>query len=342
MKINKTSKEEKTEILSFKDQNAAYTYAVESQPDPTFGMADMGDDHLGNFFSRPLNIASFDWSTSVADFYEEFNPWTLYFENPRVINRINNFYMLRSKLHVKILINGNGFHYGKLLVNYTPLSTNDQLTLDRGLIETDNIAASQRPHIYLDPTNSTGGDMILPFVYPLNGVSIPLADWRDLGVMSIRKLNRLKHANGATDTVTISVFAWAEDITLSVPTNADSVALSGQCAYEKLDCQADEYGTGPISRPAAITANWMGKLRNAPVIGLYARATELAASAVSGIAQIFGYSRPAILNDIVPYRPAYVGNMVNTNMPDSTTKLSIDAKQEVTIDPRTMGLAGTD
>lgn len=339
--INKTPTTEKEQILSFKDQNASYTYAVDSAPDPTYGIADMGDDHLESFFSRPLNIASFEWAPTLS-FYEEINPWSLYFENPRVINRINNFYMMRAKLHVKILINGNGFYFGKLLANYRPLHLSDDLTLDRGLVPVDNIAASQRPHVYIDPTDSTGGDLILPFVYPYNGLSIPLAAWREMGRLSIRELTPLKHSNGATTPITITVFAWAEDVSLSVPTNADSTALSNQCTYELLDPQADEYGTGPISRPAAITANWMGKLRNAPVIGMYARATELAASAVSGIAQIFGYSRPAVLNDIVPYRPTYVGNMANTNMPDSTTKLSLDAKQEITIDPRTMGLSGVD
>jgi hypothetical protein len=57
---------------------------------------------------------------------------------------------------------------------------------------------------------------------------------------------------------------------------------------------------------------------------------------------MFGYSRPAVLSDIVPYKPTYVGNMANANVPDSTTKLTLDAKQEVTIDPRTVGLLDTD
>jgi hypothetical protein len=37
-----------------------------------------------------------------------------------------------------------------------------------------------------------------------------------------------------------------------------------------------------------------------------------------------------------------MGNLANTNMPDTSTKLSVDVKQELTIDPRTVGLGSTD
>jgi hypothetical protein len=104
----------------------------------------------------------------------------------------------------------------------------------------------------------------------------------------------------------------------------------------------DEYGTGPVSRPAGIVAKIAGKLTSVPYIGMYARATEIAAGAVSTVATMFGYSRPIVLEDIRPYKPTYLGNMANTNVPDSCQKLTLDVKQETTIDPRVMGLGDTD
>ena len=104
----------------------------------------------------------------------------------------------------------------------------------------------------------------------------------------------------------------------------------------------DEYGTGPISRPAGIVAKAAGALSKVPGIGMYALATQMAASTVSGIASMFGYSRPITLADIQPYKPTYLGNMANTNVPDTSQKLTLDAKQELTVDPRVMGLGSTD
>lgn len=243
-------------------------------------------------------------------------------------------------MHVKFILNGNGFHYGRAIASYLPLHTFDEFTKDRSFFIEDIVEASQRPHIYLDPTKSQGGTLDLPFVWEANALDIPDQEWRDMGDIIIHGMQNLKHANGATDSVTISVFAWATDVVLSIPTANEPGALSPQCGeYEP---QADEYGSGPISRPATIIARAAGALSNAPGIGLYAKATQLAASAVASIATAFGYSRPAIISDIVPFRPTYAGNMSNSNVPDSTTKLTLDCKQELTIDTRTFGLDGTD
>jgi hypothetical protein len=68
----------------------------------------------------------------------------------------------------------------------------------------------------------------------------------------------------------------------------------------------------------------------------------MGASAMANVAQLFGYARPNDISDIKPLRPAYMGNMANTMIPDSATKLTLDPKQELTVDPKTMGLGSDD
>jgi hypothetical protein len=320
-------------MVAFKDATSTWEYRVDSDPDYTFGICDSNDADLGNFFSRPVKIQSYSWGTGTT-LFENFRPWSDYFNNPRVLNRISNYNLLRAKLHLKFVINGNGFHYGRAIASYLPLPDDDDFATTRSFFPQDLIAASQRPHVYLDPTLSQGGDMILPFFWQENALNIPRAEWSAMGEVFIQTIQGLKHANGANDSVTISVFAWAEDVSLAVPTSVEPGTIVPQAQ--------DEYGTGPISRPASVVAKAAGALRDAPIIGPYARATEIAASATSAVATNFGFSRPAILDSIVPYRPTAFGNVANTNMPDSTTKLTTDAKQELTVDSRTTGLAGTD
>lgn len=368
VKINEQNNVQR-EILSFADQNAGFDYAVGSQLDATFGAADTGDDTLQNFFSRPIKIQSYGWGTGT-NLFETFNPWQDFWENDRVINRITNYNLLRCKLCVKFVLNGNGFHYGRAIASYLPLHNNDGFTKDRAFFQEDVVEASQRPHVYLDPTNSQGGTLCLPFVWEYNAMSVPRQDWRDMGDIIIHGLQNLKHANGATDSVTVSVFAWAEDVVMSTPTANEPGALSpqggeyviqGDC-LSKIPCpemvceshccethveddyqpQADEYGEGMVSRPASYIARAAGALANAPIIGAYAKATEIGASAIASIAKAFGYSRPVYAGEIQPYKPTYVGNLANTNAPDTSNKLTLDVKQENTIDTRTMGLDGTD
>jgi hypothetical protein len=335
VKINTPQKESSAEMVTFKDQNPSYCYEVGNTLDSTYKVVDNDDADLGNFFARPVKIQSFNWATSTT-LFEKFNPWQDYFENPRVMNRISNFALMRAKLHVKFVINGNGFHYGRLISSYIPLPAVDDFTVDRAFFQQDIVQASQRPHLYLDPTTSQGGEMVLPYFWYDNYLSIPSVEWRQMGDMIIHTLQGLKHANGATDSVTISVFAWAEDVALSVPTSAEPFGLTPQMGKE------DEYGRGVISRPASVVARVAGGLRSAPYIGNYARATEIAANAVSAVATTFGYSRPTNLEHVNYYRPTVMGNLANVNVPDSCQRLTLDAKQELTVDPTTVGLGPVD
>lgn len=332
------SKQSSMQNVEFMDQNPSWGYAVDSQPDPTYGVADQGDADLGAFFARPLKIFDVDWATTDANFGTTFNPWTLFFENPRVANRIANFMNARCKLHLKFVINGNGFHYGRALVSYTPLQSLDSTTPTRAFIAQDVIGASQKPHIYLDPTSSLGGEMVLPFFWYNNTLRIPTNDWQDMGAIDITAINQLKHANGATDQVRITVFAWAEDMVLSTPTNQNQTTLQPQ-AGEMM--KGDEYGK-KISGPATALAKAAGALSSIPGISLYARASQLALSTVADVASLFGYCRPVQDAPIVPYKPSFMGNCPQTNVPDSAIKLTTDLKQEVTVDPRTTGLSGLD
>jgi hypothetical protein len=339
--INEESLESQHQNVHFSDQTPQWDYTVDSMPDPTFNIADTDDASLGNFFSRPIKIQSYSWATGTT-LFEKFNPWQDFFENPRVLNRITNYNLLRCKLKVRIVLNGNSFHYGRAIASYLPLHNFDEFTKDRTHLIQDVVAASQRPHVYLDPTTNQGGTLTLPFCWYSNAMKIPDQDWREMGTMIIHGMQDLKHANGATDQVIVSVFAWAEDVSLSIPTANEPSALVPQMGEIFVPQVNDEYGSGPISRPAAVVARAAGALKNMPGIGVYARATEMAANAVSSVASMFGYSRPVELADIVPYKPTLLGNMSNTNVPDTSQKLTLDAKQELTVDPRVMGLGDAD
>jgi hypothetical protein len=333
--ITTANDSESSQIVSFSDKEASYAYEVPTSIDPTRMNTDSTDADLGNFFSRPIKIASYQWVTG-SPFFQNFNPWDLYFTNLRVINRIVNFNLMRATLKVKIMINGNGFFYGRAIASYQPLPAQDQVTVNRSPFVYDVVEASQRPHIYIDPCYSAGGQLTLPFLWYRDNVSIPLEEYQYLGTMNLRSINALKHANGASESCTISVFAWAEDVVLSVPTSAEPGALAPQSGA------SDEYGTGPVSRPAGIVSRVAGMLTSAPMIGPFAKATELAASAVAEIARLYGYSRPVMISDPAPMKISTVGNLANSNITDQSTKLALDCKQELSIDPRISGIGGQD
>jgi hypothetical protein len=308
-----------------------------SVDDPTRTGQDSSDADLGNFFSRPIKIEEIEWGTGTT-LFQSIDPWAEYFNNPRVANRIANYNLLRCDLKIKVVINGNGFQYGRALVSYLPLGFYDTLSSNAGLISETLVQASQQPHLFLDPTLSRGGEMTLPFFFHKNNLNIPATDWVLMGDLIVRSINPLKHANGASDKVTISVFAWAENVKLSVLTSVESVTLTPQSGNE-----VDEANTkGMISGPATTVATIAGALSAVPVIRPFALATEAVANGVGSAAKLLGYSRPALTAAPHPYRPTPVSSLACTTLPDTVDKLTLDDKQELTIDPRISGVGDAD
>ena len=88
--------------VKFADQIAPYEYDIHSAVDPTRRLQDTDDASLQDFFSRPIKLAQIEWGTSLQ-LNDEFDPWSLYFGNKRVVNRIANYKLLRANMHLKLL-----------------------------------------------------------------------------------------------------------------------------------------------------------------------------------------------------------------------------------------------
>jgi hypothetical protein len=161
-----------------------------------------------------------------------------------------------------------------------------------------------------------------------------------LGDLKLAIINDIKHANGATDQVTISVFAWASDVSMSVLTSENPTTLTPQSGVETETDEANRKGV--ISKPASAVAKVSNALATIPAIRPYALATAAAANTVSNIAKQFGYCRPPVTKNPEPFRNFPTSHLAATNVPDTALKLSVDDKQELSIDPRIAGLGSAD
>lgn len=295
------------------------------------------DVPLRDFFARPIKVASYTWSTSdVTPFYQDIDPWSLYFTNKRVANRISNYQNVSANLHVKFVINGNSFYYGRVMAEYFPLKNYDNISDVTGLSLLPVIQASQRLHAYIDPCESQGCELYLPFIWFYDKMNMTVGDYANMGRVYLRGLNVLKHANGATGSLTIAMFVWASNVKMSIPTIQDIAGIVPQAG------KMDEYGSGIVSGMATAVANASGRLAKVPYIGKYARATEMVSSTLGDVARMFGFSKPAVISDYTDMRPSYVGRLAVTSGGDNSAKLTVDPKQELTIDPSVVGLSGAD
>nr|ULF99940.1 MAG: hypothetical protein [Marnaviridae sp.] len=325
------------ETVAFHDEAAGMHAGLNLGYDGISAMDQTQNIDFVNFLSRPVRIASFTWNESDAvGTTTTVNPWQAYFTDARVQYKLNNFAFIQCKLKVKVLVNASPFYYGSMIMAYQPLPAFTPSTIQIDAGTRYFIPTSQRPHLWIYPQGNEGGEMTLPYFNPKNWLNAQSStEMLNMGQLKFTNYTTLQSANGAAGTgVTISVYAYAEDVKLSGP----SVGL----ATQSWEVQSDEYGNGVISAPATAIANGAKWFEDIPIIGRFATATRIGASAVSTIASMFGFTNVPVIADTQPYRPEPFPKFASSEIGYPVEKLTLDPKNELTVDPSVLGLEAKD
>lgn len=279
---------------------------------------------LKDFLSRPTSIASYTIPHGEAFNIRTINPWSEFFTHPNIMKKLDNFAYIRCNLKVKFVINSSPFIYGAYGAAYQPLQDfNDSLKPTGNYREM--IMLSQRHNVVLESHKNKGGTLTLPFFYYKEWLHCQDADLQAMGRIDIWPYSSFASANGtATSPVTIRVYAWAEDVEL-----AGATLLTVQ--------SADEYGQGPVSATASAIAGASSYLENIPVIGKFARATTIGAKATSKIAALFGWTNVPVIEDVKPLKNQPFHAFASSEIGTPIEKLTLDPKNELTVDPTTTG-----
>jgi len=336
--------------------------------DPTVAMTDRGA--YKDWFSRPVLLEQISWSENTAFPARVYFPWYSYFTNSVIKSKISGFSRLRADLKIKVVVNGSPFRYGDAMVSYRPLYDSDptawtnttnpffsggQISGDisggtvfpggstPGALFADALslmARSQRMNFHVLPQTNAGGEMTLPFIYYRD--AIPLTDivgsgqvsdqaLKEMGTLHIQNVVSLTSTAAANASpVTVSVYMWAENVELWGPTQ-----LTVQFR--------DEFGdVMKPSQVASAVADSAAKLSPIPVIGPYAMAASFAATCVSKVLRLFGWSNPPVITGVpgVVPKTSFLNPNPLTSFQDDV--VAMDPKNEVTVDPRTVGCLPAD
>lgn len=288
---------------------------------------------LAKFLARPVRVQTFTWNESdTVGSKVNYSLWGDWLQTSTVLNKVNNYSFFSGDLKVKVQLSASPFYYGMMIMSYRPLTgfkgdtyyadpNNDWLSI-----------VTQRSHIKIDPDNGDTYEFTQPFLNEYNQVNIQnLSIFQGLGNTRFDVLTPLRSANGvSTAGVTVNVYCWVENVVLSG-------ASAGYAA------QSDEYGEGCVSKPASWVANIAGRLSDMPIIGPFATATKIGANAVSAIASMFGFTNVPVIDDTIPQHPESFPKLATAEIGFPVEKLTLDPKNELSIDPRIFGLPdGTD
>jgi hypothetical protein len=321
------------------------------------GCTDQTD--LGDFLGRPVNIRNYSWAEGTR-LTQTFKPWEDFFNDAFIKKKLDNYGLIRCNLHLKLVINASPFYYGLGLMSYIPLSTFTQDRINFDTTDVELVPLSQAPHIWFYPQSSTGGDMELPFVHYNTWLdATDKAEFAAMGDIYLRSPNVLQNSNGVVGgAVEISIYAWATNVKVTAPTA--QVALQSGDLFGEIQLQSgnkkkkmpaiaksnsgakDEYGKGVISLTASAVAQAAGSLASVPYIGPYMKATSVVANAASSVAAFFGWSNPPVLKPVDPVKDVPFHGFASSEISSPIEKLTLDPKNELCVDPRTVGLGSDD
>lgn len=319
-------------IVQFVDSTPGEIHIAADSQNTVATVDSTADLSLGTFLARPTTIHTFNWlKADPIGVLATIQPWQLFLSNTAIKKKIDNYGFLRGKLHIKILINATPFQFGLMRAAYTPV---DGLVTNKvaGTAAIQLIPYSQQPGIYIEPAENAGGELELPFVYHKNWLDITSnTDVGAFGTLRFVVYAPLDVAiTGGSSSLTVRVLAWMTDVELMASTA--KLTLQGD----------DEYGTGAISAPATAIASAASYLTNIPVIGRFARATQIGASAVSKIASLFGFTNVPNIENVNALYPMTAPQLATAEISVPYQKLALDPKTELSIDPTPFGVKGED
>lgn len=314
-------------VMNFALMDDGFSTGVASYQDDTFDMIKGAGDDLNDFLKRPVRVSSESWAPGSPLSYS-FDPLRNFLFNDAVASRISNYKWISGTMCIKVVVNGTNFHYGKVLVSvdhwpeFSVQGPGQSLTI---------IQHSQLPHICVDPTTATAGCLEVPLFHPNSAIELSNLGVANVVNIHVNSMNDLKTVGNTTGSLDIVIYAWMKDYKLMIPTALPNDIQSGS-----------EFSQPIVSGTATAIANMMAPLKTVPIVGRYARASEMICNVTASVATLFGYSRPSIVKEEMAMQNRPVGNLSNYNFKDSCTKLALDSMNEVTIDPYVTGYAGQD
>lgn len=317
--------------VSFSDENSGEKNDLGS--DISYLMSSSNNNlEITKFLERPVLARTQSWLEGTT-FTDSISPWAEIIANLVMRRKFENYYLMRANLNVKVVINASPFYYGGVLVSYDPLPFSTQAAAGEFLVP-----FSQRPHFYIYPQNNQGGEMKIPFVYNFEWLDITNSvEVNTMGTLHYNAIGALRNANDVVGAnVTIQTYVWLSEIELEGATSK-LVLQSGKTPMK------DEYQKeGAVSKPASAVARGAGMMSKVPIIGPFMTATSVAASAVANVASLFGFTDVPVIDDVHAFKNTPFPQMATTDVGVQFEKLSIDAKNELSIDPKICGVPADD
>jgi len=310
------------------------------------------DDKLNvaKYLERPVLVGSLSLPTGTEVFtnYKIWNLWSL---KPSVRAKLRNYSYFKGDLNLRIAISGSPFHYGRVLISYQPYNDSNSVLgklLSMNLTYSDmrplviNYLSQSEGAITMDVKANEPVEMKIPFISPkpmfrlynesaaaLSAVT-PYDDFLYAGAIYVIGINPVAAVSATPSTVYMQIYAWATDVNLGQPT-ATQIEITTESGE-------DEFERGPVEKFSSGAQEISKALETVPMLMPFAKASTMFFGALRLISSHFGWSTPPVIDSPVFVKNDPYVNGAHTMGSQTVLRLTLDPKQELSIDPRIGGV----
>lgn len=229
------------------------------------------------------------------------------------LEKVNNFEWFKADVCLRILTNTNPFVAGRLWVTFAPLDT--LIDPPFQIANKGRCGITSYPGVEIDLQTNTAAEIIIPWVSVYDGVSLT-SDLLSLVKVDIWLLSPITASDNST-TVPIQVYGHFINVNIQSPTPIPAVLQIGKEA------------PGPITQIASGVSQVSKKLAKIPILGTVASNVGWAADLASGVASIFGWSKPIDGSNAAPVSLIPGRGFNNFTAKDSSVVMGMSAENSV-------------
>lgn len=262
------------------------------------------EQSIVSFLSKPIKLAS--GTFNVTDSYSFLNNYSMpyaAFQSTQGIlwrEKLRGIFGIRMDMKFRIVINANRFQQGRYILGYVPLasplkgvSSLKQLAFNNMHMAT-LVQRTTVPHVEFDLNTDTVAELEIPFIscrtfYCLASVINSLDEF-PLGYLNLYPYSPLVSPAGST-TAGYTIYVSFSNVTLFGAASPQSGIQSKRHRNPQKE-EISNSSNGPISSVSSALSKGFKEFANIPVLSTYANSISWVADRVTGVASIFGWSKP--------------------------------------------------
>lgn len=346
--VDSTEHVETEQIVTFHEDGDVVTQS-EAPPLTPMVFLESGTDALEHsvkdFLERPVEVLNFDWTLAQGAGNELIPAVALpadWLKIPMIREKLQGFNFLRCDFEVKVQVNAQPFHAGRLLVVHEPLRNQQEYTPSN--FQHFGGATGYR-RVDLDLSEATAASITIPFLSNVTHFDLLKA----IGNLGHVRFFVYSALTGTTD-VEGTVWIQARNVRVEVPTglapwprvvghfqsNNSASKSSGKIDPAVVQTQESK-GPGVVTKGAKFVSSVAGALTTVPLLAPVASAVNWVADAVAGVASIFGWSKPLDVAPVTRVVPSFGADMANYNGDSKAKVLALARDNEIVVPTEVYG-----